>query len=309
MDDHHWEITTSTGRRVSILSNEKLEIPYAPSSYASSTVSSASSPTPPMSPDFCRPYGQGRNNSVGSASSSTSSLNSYYCPRTPPAYSLPLPPLDHLLPVEDVGFSIYDIETSPTMQKSLPADYCVYPSFKYPSKPLPIDRALLQNDMLPVAPTVMPSREPDPPSPKSTAANPGVKRTSRRYTCQCGKSFTTSGHLARHTRIHTGEKNYICPESGCGARFSRQDNCMQHYRTHQSGSASKRAARRRRMSAESVGVPGGQPDPSISDPAMHRQRTHSYHAPQPLPYSHFPERYSADGGLTALANVAISGYP
>ncbi|KAK9347356.1 hypothetical protein V1522DRAFT_348601 [Lipomyces starkeyi] len=35
-------------------------------------------------------------------------------------------------------------------------------------------------------------------------------------------------------RIHTGEKNYVCPEKGCGARFSRQDNCMQHYRTHQS---------------------------------------------------------------------------
>ncbi|KAK9460355.1 uncharacterized protein V1516DRAFT_676407 [Lipomyces oligophaga] len=34
-------------------------------------------------------------------------------------------------------------------------------------------------------------------------------------------------------RIHTGEKNYVCPENGCGARFSRQDNCMQHYRTHQ----------------------------------------------------------------------------
>ncbi|KAK9456384.1 hypothetical protein V1511DRAFT_447465, partial [Dipodascopsis uninucleata] len=54
----------------------------------------------------------------------------------------------------------------------------------------------------------------------------------RRYNCHCGKSFTTSGHLARHTRIHTGEKNYPCPEAGCGARFSRQDNCMQHYRTH-----------------------------------------------------------------------------
>ncbi|KAF8252226.1 hypothetical protein K440DRAFT_503509, partial [Wilcoxina mikolae CBS 423.85] len=49
----------------------------------------------------------------------------------------------------------------------------------------------------------------------------------------CGKSFTTSGHLARHTRIHTGEKNYVCPEAGCAARFSRQDNCMQHFRTHQ----------------------------------------------------------------------------
>ncbi|KAH3670122.1 uncharacterized protein OGAPODRAFT_15746 [Ogataea polymorpha] len=55
----------------------------------------------------------------------------------------------------------------------------------------------------------------------------------RRYKCKiCSKMFTTSGHLARHTRIHTGVKNHICPYEGCGARFSRQDNCMQHYKTH-----------------------------------------------------------------------------
>ncbi|KAI8049235.1 hypothetical protein BDF22DRAFT_611025, partial [Syncephalis plumigaleata] len=48
----------------------------------------------------------------------------------------------------------------------------------------------------------------------------------------CDKSFTTSGHLARHNRIHTGEKNFHCPMEGCTSRFSRQDNMMQHYRTH-----------------------------------------------------------------------------
>lgn len=53
-----------------------------------------------------------------------------------------------------------------------------------------------------------------------------------KYTCHCQRSFTTSGHLARHMRIHTGEKNYVCPQDGCGARFFRKDYCMQHYRTH-----------------------------------------------------------------------------
>lgn len=49
----------------------------------------------------------------------------------------------------------------------------------------------------------------------------------RRYECAtCGKTFTTSGHVARHNRIHTGEKNFQCPEPGCAQRFSRQDNCM-----------------------------------------------------------------------------------
>lgn len=66
----------------------------------------------------------------------------------------------------------------------------------------------------------------------ATTAPKRKKKTSKTYTCHCNRSFTTSGHLARHMRIHTGEKNYTCPYAGCFARFSRQDNCMQHYRTH-----------------------------------------------------------------------------
>lgn len=55
----------------------------------------------------------------------------------------------------------------------------------------------------------------------------------RRHVCKvCSKGFTTSGHLARHNRIHTGEKNHFCPFEGCNQRFSRHDNCIQHYRTH-----------------------------------------------------------------------------
>lgn len=71
----------------------------------------------------------------------------------------------------------------------------------------------------------------------SSAAKP-IKR---KFPCTiCGKYFTTSGHLSRHGRTHTGEKNYECPYKDCGSRFSRQDNCMQHYRTHMADESRRR---------------------------------------------------------------------
>lgn len=80
------------------------------------------------------------------------------------------------------------------------------------------------------------------PLPPFTHIIPKTLPSKRKYHCQypgCGKSFTTSGHLSRHNRIHTGEKNYHCFYPGCTSRFSRQDNMMQHYRTHLSPASSR----------------------------------------------------------------------
>ncbi|CDK25195.1 unnamed protein product [Kuraishia capsulata CBS 1993] len=73
-----------------------------------------------------------------------------------------------------------------------------------------------------------------------------LSSTPRKYKCQmCGRPFTTSGHLARHSRIHTGERKHPCPHEGCDARFSRQDNCMQHYKTHLNAPMGRRGKKRK----------------------------------------------------------------
>jgi uncharacterized Zn-finger protein len=50
----------------------------------------------------------------------------------------------------------------------------------------------------------------------------------KKHVCPtCARPFTTSGHLARHMRVHTGERNHKCPFPGCETRCSRQDNLQQ----------------------------------------------------------------------------------
>lgn len=46
----------------------------------------------------------------------------------------------------------------------------------------------------------------------------------------CNKHFSTSGHARRHSRIHAALRPFECPHDGCGATFTRRDNCTQHQR-------------------------------------------------------------------------------
>ncbi|KAF8940379.1 glucose repression transcription factor [Dissophora ornata] len=57
----------------------------------------------------------------------------------------------------------------------------------------------------------------------------------RKHICpvpNCYKSFTRSGHLARHIRSHTSEKLFVCPVESCGLGFTRSDALREHARTH-----------------------------------------------------------------------------
>lgn len=60
----------------------------------------------------------------------------------------------------------------------------------------------------------------------------------KRYPCRyrdshnCDKTFTTSGHASRHSKIHTAEKAVNCSFPGCQKKFTRADNMKQHLETH-----------------------------------------------------------------------------
>lgn len=97
----------------------------------------------------------------------------------------------------------------------------------------------------------------------SSAHNEANRCTLRKFYCHfegCGKSFTTSGHAARHNRIHTGERRFLCPVADCGARFSRQDNCNQHAKTHDHG---KHRLSRRSSTRTTSGCPSDHEDGSL----------------------------------------------
>ncbi|KAF3160571.1 transcriptional repressor [Orbilia oligospora] len=257
-------VTTSAGRRVSILCDQARPAyhssrsePYFSSSYG------RRSPTPPLSPDMRRPYHSERSDSYSSTGSIYSDISSPRTPITPDSMSLPS--LGKLLNNCPEGYR-------PSMSsRSSSTSSC----------------ASSVSSASPVISTKCIEEEDD--DEESNPANPAVKKSVRKYTCHCGKSFTTSGHLARHTRIHTGEKNYECPQPGCGARFSRQDNCMQHFRTHQGGGANKRSARKKKVEAPVV----------IAD--TNQYPSHSVHY---LPDSTF----SQESGLAALASIAMDQY-
>ena len=71
---------------------------------------------------------------------------------------------------------------------------------------------------------------------ETKVAGTGVPSLDRKVKCKrfncniCGKAFYTNAELAKHTRVHTGERPYKC--NLCGKRFADNCNLSRHGRVH-----------------------------------------------------------------------------
>lgn len=155
-------------------------------------------------------------------------------------------------------------------------------------------------------------------------------RPAKRYPCRfrdshgCEKTFTTSGHASRHSKIHTAEKAVHCTFPGCQKKFTRADNMKQHLETHYKdksrGSSQRKSLAQARRNSSSSSVPRSRSSTSGSGDYLAQARSETvaqYELPSPplgptggagwdsqsqyrLPLPRRP----ASNGLDALAMIA-----
>ncbi|EDK40076.2 hypothetical protein PGUG_04174 [Meyerozyma guilliermondii ATCC 6260] len=157
---------------------------------------------------------------------------------TPPSNSTPFPEYYQFQPIRQEIRPKFPISNPPSFDAQYPRRESFSPA---PHSPL----SSLGSSATTPEDLVVSSAAAAPPVTKRTTKTQVVARdvgvTSRKHICKwCHRSFTTSGHLARHNRIHTGERKHNCPWPSCDAKFARQDNCMQHYKSHTNNKKRKR---------------------------------------------------------------------
>lgn len=161
------------------------------------------------------------------------------------------------------------------------------------------------------------------------------ERGLKRYPCRfresmgCEKTFTTSGHASRHSKIHTAEKGVSCSWPGCQKKFTRADNMKQHLETHTKDRSRPTAVQKPTIKS-TLTMPSGvkkpnavvsrpsrspsrdatisaEAPPLLVDPALYAHSSvlqSSPSSPYDAPISNFQPMDSSRSGLDALAMAA-----
>ncbi|EMT66710.1 hypothetical protein NOF04DRAFT_1012427 [Fusarium oxysporum II5] len=121
-------------------------------------------------------------------------------------------------------------------------------------------------------------------------SSPMPERPGKRYPCRyrdthgCEKTFTTSGHASRHSKIHTAEKAVQCTFAGCQKKFTRADNMKQHLETHfkdKSRSSTSQRSHRTSLADARRNSTSGRPSASRTSSSRSRRDADPYPLPTP----------------------------
>jgi uncharacterized Zn-finger protein len=253
----------------------QLHTSYLPQQWDSAPVSSDDSDAPPLSPDQSRPK-IGHSSSISSISSGPQNG-----PLTPRSSSSPLFAHNTLpwgMDRKDSRMSFSQMSTSSAMSR--PFDRVQTPEQIRPSIDIHKFQQREQNER-----RVGQVQER---SKANRAIDPITGK--RRFICpkeDCGKSFTTSGHLARHNRVHTGEKPAYCQI--CNRHFGRKDNMEQHKKTHYKSKGRSKGSKHSYTSSTSSMqsfLSSGSSSPMMGAEQLHAPIQRSL--PQDLPEFRFP---------------------